>query len=141
MYPAPVPGLKRIFFNRPRHRLSESGGALTSSPPPLVPEACAEPVNAPRRFLLAFDGSHPYQHDEPLRLFTPSRALAMPRQFWAFGHPEKFKKVCAGAFDPLLRNHAPRAAFHAMASSLAHTYKSLPQLGLLVKLSDFSNIT
>jgi hypothetical protein len=62
----------------------------------------------------------------------------MLRQFWQFGHPEKFKKVCAGAFNPLLRNHAPSAAFHAMTSILAHTYDSLPQLGVLVKLSDSS---
>src|SRR4029453_18474288 len=71
-------------------------------------------------------------------MFPPAHPLAMLRQFWEFGHPEKFKKVCAGAFDPLLRNHAPSAAFHVMASISTHTYNRLPQLGLLVKLSDSS---
>ena len=97
-------------------------------------------MNAPIRLLCAFDGEHPDQPDEPLRLFTPARVLTLPRQFWEFGHPEKFKNVGAGAFDPLLRNHAASAALHDMDPILAHPYNRLPQLGLLVKLSDSSGI-
>src|SRR6516165_5667588 len=106
----------------------------------VLPIAGAQTVDAHVGLFLALDGEHADQHDQPLRVRGHQASLPMARKLRKPRRMEKVEKVGAGCLYPLLRNHAPSAAFLHMPPISASIYTSLPQLGSFAKCRDPSSV-